>query len=324
MILAVMISTAHSLGQEPADDTDWQRYLYVLRSSTLEWLPSEQFFLKADYQLYDLEGHPSVRGTVEENWPFGKTRQIQIHSPSLSVEGLQDDEVKAQSRENYLVRQALLLIVRPFPAVTQRSHFHLEAAQNIAKVPFECFSIVPPGTTKVAQALGYCTNANNQIVAITGPEFVLSREDFRRFRGHEIPMTVTLSYQGKTSLSLHVTELDELQPRTSASITNTDRPSNSKAHLSADFMAGNIVKHKDPKYPIEAKVKKISGTVVLIALIAPEGNITGVDVIASPHPLLSKSAVDAVQKWKYRPYILDGKPVAVDTTIFIKYDIESN
>jgi TonB family protein len=89
-------------------------------------------------------------------------------------------------------------------------------------------------------------------------------------------------------------------------------------------MVGNLIKHKNPKYPSEAKVKKISGTVVLTALITSEGSITGLDVIASPHPLLAKSAVDAVQKWKYRPYTLNGKPVAVETTISVHYNIGSN
>jgi TonB family protein len=319
-----MISTAHSFGQEPADDADWKRYLYVLQSSTLEWLPSQPFLLKADYQLYDLEGHPTVKGTVEENWPAGKTRQIQIHSPSLAVEEPQSDELNTHSRENYLVRQALLSIVRPFPSVTQRNKFRLEVAQNIAKVPFDCFSIVPPGITNAANNYAYCTNANNRIVAITGPEFVLDRVDFRHFHGHEVPMTVILSYQGKNSLSLHVTELDELQPETPASITDTKTSSSAQARIPAEVMVGNLIQHKNPKYPFEAKVKKISGTVVLTALIAPEGNITGLDVIASPHSLLAKSAVDAVQKWKYRPYILNGKPTTVETTIFVNYNIGSN
>jgi len=319
-----MISTVHSFGQEPADDADWKRYSYVLQSSTLEWLPSQPFFLKADYQLYDLEGHPTVNGTVEETWPAGKTRQIQIHSLSLTGEEPPGDEGRAHSREDYLVRQALSSIVRPFPSATPHNEFRLEVAQNIAKVQFHCFSIVPPRITSMASDLSYCTNDDNQIVAITGPEFVVDREDFRRFRGHEVPMTVNLSYLGEPSLSLHVTELDELQPVTSASITDTKKSSNSQTHISADVMVGNLIKHKNPKYPSEAKVKKISGTVVLTALITSEGSITGLDVIASPHPLLAKSAVDAVQKWKYRPYTLNGKPVAVETTISVHYNIGSN
>ena len=320
----MVINAAHLFGQSPADDADWQRYLFLLRSSTLEWLPSQPFFLKADYQLYDLEGNPTVKGAVQENWPAGTATQIQIHSPSLSVEGPQWDDVKTHNRENYLVRQALSLLVRPFPRATQRSNFHLEIAPNIAKVQFECFSIVPPGTTKGADSPGYCANANNQIVAITGPEFVLDREDFRRFRGHEIPMSITLSYQGKISLSLHVTELDELQPKTSTSIANINKSSTPRTQIPVEVMTGNLIKHKNPKFPFEAKLRKIDGTVVLTALIAPDGNTTGIDVIASPHSLLSKSSVDAVQKWKYRPYILNGKPSAVETTILVNYSIGSN
>jgi TonB family protein len=58
--------------------------------------------------------------------------------------------------------------------------------------------------------------------------------------------------------------------------------------------------------------------VVLHAIISKEGTVEKLTVISGP-PMLTQSAVDAVQKWTYRPYLLDGQPVEVETTINVNY-----
>jgi TonB family protein len=321
LLAVAMTAQSHAQTTTP-DDVDWQRYLHVLRTSTLEWLPSQPFLLKADYQLYDLDGNPTVKGTVEESWPTTKSTPIRIYSPSLTVDD-QSEQIKTHTRENFLVRQALSSIVRPFPSVTQRKDFNLEeVGQKIGTVQIDCFSLVPPGTTRTPSSVVYCTNPDNQIVDITGAEFVLAREHFRLFRGHEVPIDVMLSYQEKPSISLHITEIDQLQPSTP--VAATQKAKNVTAQIPAEVMTGQIIKHKEPKYPFEAKIKRISGIVVLTALITQEGKITGLEVVASPSPLLSKSAVEAVEKWQYRPYMLNGKPVTVETAILVNYSIERN
>ena len=59
------------------------------------------------------------------------------------------------------------------------------------------------------------------------------------------------------------------------------------------------------------------------ALISREGNIEALQLV-SGHPLLAPAALDAVRQWRYRPYILNGQTVAVDTQITVNFHLEHN
>jgi protein TonB len=89
-------------------------------------------------------------------------------------------------------------------------------------------------------------------------------------------------------------------------------------HLAQGVTAGLLIKRVNPKYPNKARENRIQGTVVLRALISKDGDITDLSVV-SGDPLLAKSATKAVKQWKYRPYLLAGKPVAVNTEIIVNF-----
>jgi TonB family protein len=91
------------------------------------------------------------------------------------------------------------------------------------------------------------------------------------------------------------------------------------ARVSAGVMAGQVVTKTVPVYPQSAKDAKISGSVVLHAIIDETGKVEQLAVVSSPDKELSKSAIDAVQHWTYKPYLLNGRPTAVDTTITVNY-----
>ena len=84
-------------------------------------------------------------------------------------------------------------------------------------------------------------------------------------------------------------------------------------------LAGNVLTKMNPVYPPEAKEKHISGAVVLHVLVSEDGKVEQVSVVNSPDPLLSKASVDAVQQWTYKPYLLNGKPTAVDSTVTVTF-----
>lgn len=93
------------------------------------------------------------------------------------------------------------------------------------------------------------------------------------------------------------------------------------ANVSAGVMAGNRIEGENPKYPVEAKKKHIEGTVVLAARISKQGRIQSLHVIQGPE-LLRNSSLTAVRTWRYKPYLLNGKPVVVKTRINIIYSLD--
>jgi periplasmic protein TonB len=93
-----------------------------------------------------------------------------------------------------------------------------------------------------------------------------------------------------------------------------------RVRVSSGVQSGLLVRRVNPTYPPLARQARIQGTVILQALISKEGNITNLQLI-SGHPMLAPSAIEAVKQWKYRPYLLNGEPVEVETQIQVNFTL---
>lgn len=82
----------------------------------------------------------------------------------------------------------------------------------------------------------------------------------------------------------------------------------------------NLVYDVAPKYPPEAGRERIEGIVVLMAVIGKDGTVRDVRV-ESGLPLLAQAAIEAVKQWRYRPYLLNGEPVEIDSLITINFNL---
>jgi len=91
-----------------------------------------------------------------------------------------------------------------------------------------------------------------------------------------------------------------------------------QVHVKVDALT--IVKKVQPEYPADAKKAGIKGTVALDAMIGKDGKIEHLSVLSGPAEL-QKSALDAVRQWQYQPFLLNGDPVEVETTINVIYTL---
>jgi TonB family protein len=78
-----------------------------------------------------------------------------------------------------------------------------------------------------------------------------------------------------------------------------------------------------PKYPPDARKASIQGVVVLQSLIDTNGNVKEVKIVTGD-PLLTPAAMDAVKQWKYKPYLLNGQPVEVDTQVVVAFQLSAH
>jgi TonB family protein len=90
--------------------------------------------------------------------------------------------------------------------------------------------------------------------------------------------------------------------------------------ISSGSLAGMILSKVNPVYPEVAKAAHVQGAVILHAIISKTGAVERLDVISGPSMLVS-SAQDAVKQWTYRPYLLNGEPVEVETSITVNYTL---
>ena len=93
-----------------------------------------------------------------------------------------------------------------------------------------------------------------------------------------------------------------------------------RVRVSSGVEAGLLTNKVTPTYPPIARTNRIAGQVILHALISKNGTIQNLQVI-SGHPMLTQSALEAVRQWKYKPYILNGEPVEVETTIQVNFNL---
>lgn len=93
-----------------------------------------------------------------------------------------------------------------------------------------------------------------------------------------------------------------------------------RIRVSSGVTQGLVVHRVEPTYPAIAKAAHVQGTVILAAVIGKDGTIQNLHVV-SGHPLLQGAAMDAVKQWKYRPYILNGEPVEVDTQVVVNFTL---
>ena len=84
------------------------------------------------------------------------------------------------------------------------------------------------------------------------------------------------------------------------------------------MMEGNLIHRVEPRYPTLAKQARIQGTVIVKAIISRNGVIEQTQVVSGPG-LLGHAALEAIRQWRYRPYILNGEPVEVETQVIVRF-----
>jgi periplasmic protein TonB len=93
-----------------------------------------------------------------------------------------------------------------------------------------------------------------------------------------------------------------------------------RVRVSSGVQSGLLIRKVTPNYPQLAKQARIQGTVVLQAEISKEGTIQNLQLI-SGHPMLAPAAIEAVKQWRYKPYLLNGEPVAVETQVVVNFSL---
>ncbi len=111
---------------------------------------------------------------------------------------------------------------------------------------------------------------------------------------------------------------ENMPPAPGAAATQGDQER--VVNVSAGVAQGMLITKTNPVYPPDAKVQRVSGTVVLQAIIGRDGSVENLKVVSGPD-VLQQAALDAVKSWRYRPFLLNGEPVAVRTTINIIFTL---
>ncbi|MFZ3340134.1 MAG: energy transducer TonB [Terriglobales bacterium] len=150
---------------------------------------------------------------------------------------------------------------------------------------------------------------------------------YTKFRGYVIGETVVSgSPQGldaaANSLQPISFQQDEVNPKCvmapDESASKNAQPQ--RVRISPGVATGLLVKKVTPEYPADARQARIQGTVILQAVIDKDGNVADLSLV-SGHPMLAPAAIRAVKQWKYKPYLLNGVPMPVETQVTVNFTL---
>ena len=96
-------------------------------------------------------------------------------------------------------------------------------------------------------------------------------------------------------------------------------PTPKPLRVGGSIQAPRKLRHVAPVYPQIAQQARVTGTVILEAVLSPTGEVSNVKVLRSV-PLLDAAAVDAVAQWRYAPTLLNGTPVSVLMTVTVRFE----
>jgi protein TonB len=88
-------------------------------------------------------------------------------------------------------------------------------------------------------------------------------------------------------------------------------------------MAGQILTQPEPVYPAEAKAAGLSGAVVLRVIVGKDGVVENLQILSGPDKL-QNAAMDAVKGWTFKPYLVKGEAVQVDTTVTVNFTLPAH
>jgi len=102
------------------------------------------------------------------------------------------------------------------------------------------------------------------------------------------------------------------------------RVPSSRLRLGGEVQASKLIHTVMPVYPASAKAAGVQGTVILHAVVGMDGRPLSLRVMNNDiHPELARAAIEAVSQWRYRPTLLNGEPIEIDTTIMVNFSLES-
>ena len=332
----VLLSCTHCVhAAEPSSATLAARLQSAEEHSSLDDAALRQWHLKLTVHMFDPKGTPSGDGTIEEWWSSPGHDRREYDTPVYKATEIRDGEKQYRTKDAgsppYLLTLLLEQVVGPTAEYKKEDPSHAEVRKlKFGKVPLECIMLSQPIHDLASAPLGlfptYCFDVGKDVLRASyefGSQSILMNR-MGVFLGKNVATKVTLSEDERPVADEEIAVLRTIGPEEPRPEFN---PSGDMAEqnltivpVSGDTMKGKVLSQVQPIYPKYAQQNRIRGTVTLNAIIGTDGHIHSLRVISAPDPSLAISAVDAVRRWTYTPYLSNGQPVDVDTTINVNYE----
>jgi TonB family protein len=303
----------------------------------LEREATAPYHLQATFQTFDIEGKPDGSGSIEAYWD-GKSRWRHTVTYRNLIQTTVEDRALYRSADEFHSSASERLLVEsmfsPIPVgrFTTEKHDLASKKTTLSTVEMDCVSVRnkpapsnPNGPPlRPVDPSVYCLDSKSHTLRLSElpGQMTVVFNKFETFGSRQIPHSVVIS-QGKVQrATLDVVKVTEWQPDDAMFPHLGETPvSERRARVAGGVLAGSIIQKVSPEYPYLAKREHIQGTVVLACVITKLGTVSDIEVLSSPDHSLSEAAVEAVKHWTYKPYLINGQPIDVDSTITVNFNL---
>jgi TonB family protein len=295
--------------------------------------------VKVTYQLFDAKGKHSRQGTFEywwvsrnlsrSTWIREGMSQTDWQLPGGQLAYQQTGE--ALGLFEYELRSAL---ISPLPKLSDPLQYRVEKEAAVGSDT--CLTVMGGAATGGSRPEQgpfptYCfAAADGTLQSTYSFERLLTRfSDVTKVQGKYLAHEIVFMEGDRKLLSAHVDVVEEISASDAAltapeaaarTVTDYINPAHSKEiAVNQEIAKGMALSRPNPDYPTTAKKQGIQGQVVLRAVIATDGRIHELRVVSAPSALLADASFTTVSRWTYRPYLLNGQPVPVETTITVAF-----
>ena len=286
------------------------------------------YHLKLSFQIFDMSGKAQEEGTLEGWWAGADGSYLEVSSPSIGTVrelGAGSASNQKTKRSLYLIAELLNAVRTPYGPVPQ-SGKPVTFTKTEAQVHMDCMYVEGPGMAPGSVQTA-CTDETKTIRLITQQSGVIVRNRTGKFGSTRVALDVQVVLAGRLAIRGKVEELKGFKPsQVAIALKKPSPPPTSPATpgTAVGVLAGSIIHKVNPIYPMAARQQRISGSVVLLAKITTAGTIADLTPIATGDQLLTGAAIDAVKQWTYRPYLLNGTPTEVNTTITVNFNMTTS
>jgi TonB family protein len=304
--------------------------LLAAKSNNLTGRDSQPWHLKAIFTVVDDQGKTTDQGTYEEFWAGPTKNKTIVAGPGYSRTDVHTAAGLFRSGTGgfgpTIAAEAQREFVEPLPIPSMIEHegFDLEKKQ-VGNSNLACLKITG---LQANPRLEYCLADDKPLlrVSVIGFESLqIIHDRILSFRGHYIAGDLQFFRAGKMIGTAHLDSIVALDPVNEADFQPPPgvKLVPLKIGISSTVAGGMLKEHPTPEYPPQAITAGIQGAVILGIVIGTDGHVSDVHVVSGP-AILQQPAMDAVRKWVYRPYLLNGQPVGVNTTAYVVFSLENH
>ncbi len=302
------------------------------------------WYMRVTYQLFDDNGKATAQGVFSYWWASPKVYRMTWSRPGAAytvwhtADGKESDKSIGDELE-YSERQLKSAMLSPLPTAEEvdpsKSRL-MRQVQSVSHQKFPCVMVVPrmhpanPVHALSAVPPGlfptYCFDPDvpDLRIAYSWGSVMEVFNHIAKIQGKYLPEEVQFFEAGRPILTANVKMVNNLDSSDPALKPAPDAKAVGKpikVFVKEKKTNGYLVKKVAPIYPQDAEEAHASGTVVLDAIIGTDGVIHKIQIVKAPWPSLAASAVWAVSHWRYKPYLVNGKPVEVETTINVIFKL---